>query len=123
MKVFGRSLNTETWQINKIGIKNNGAQVWIFGYKTEGVGTQILTSNGGFTELLGGFIYSTTKTAGRQIFTINESHMSIAGLRQSVTSGDSGYQNFVKETRQGQTKYLSHSYGNKIPLYIGYQNN
>lgn len=121
MKVFGRSLNTEPWEVENIGIENNGARVWIFGYKTEGRGTQISTSNGGYTELLGGFIYSTTETAGNQIFAVDEANMSVAGLRQSVTKGDKGYKNFVKETRRGKTKYLSESYGYKIPLYTGYK--
>ena len=123
MKVFGRSLNTEPWKIDEIGITNNGSQIWIFGYKTEGAGTQILTSNGGSTELLGGFIYSTTKTSGSQIFEINESNMSIAGLRQSVTRGDKAYENLVKETRDEETRYLSKSYGLQIPLYVGYEKN
>lgn len=122
MRVFGRSLNTEPWKVDEVGIKNNGSQVWIFGYKTEGSGTQILTSNGGYTEVLGGFIYSTTKTAGSQIFEIDESSMSIAGLKQSITRGDSSYENFVKETRDGETRYLSDAYGSKIPLFVGYDN-
>lgn len=123
MKVFGRSINTEPWKPSQFGIINNGAKVWIFGYKTEGTGTQILTSNSGMTELLGGFIYSTTEIAGEQIFAVDEANMSIAGLRQSVTGGDRSYQNFVRETRSGETRYLSESYGFKIPLYVGYKKN
>ena len=121
MTVFGRSLNTEPYKPNKIGIENNGATVWIFGYKTEGSGTQILTSSKGSTELLGGFVYSTTKNAGEQIFAVNKANVSIAGFRQSITRGDSGYENFVTETRGDRTKYLSNAYGNKIPLYVGYE--
>jgi hypothetical protein len=121
MKVFGRSLNTEPWEADSTGIENNGAKIWIFGYKTEGRGTQISTSNGGYTELLGGFVYSTTKTPGPQIFAVDEANISLAGLSQSVTQGDKGYQNFVKQTRSGETKYLSESYSYKIPLYTGYK--
>ena len=123
MKVFGRSINTEPWKVDEVGITNNGSQVWIFGYKTEGAGTQILTLNGGFTEILGAFIYSTTKTAGSQIFEINESNMSIAGLRQAFTKGDFPYENTVKETRGRETRYLSKDRGLSIPLYTGYEKN
>lgn len=50
-----RQLNTER---TGTMLTNNGAKLWILGMKTEKIGTIIHTRGGGFTDLLGCFIYS-----------------------------------------------------------------
>ena len=50
-----RQLNTEH---TGTMLLNNGANLWVFGMKTEKIGTIIHTKNGGRTEALGIFIYS-----------------------------------------------------------------
>jgi hypothetical protein len=56
-RVWARQLNIETNTENIAGsegrIVNDGATLWILGFKTENAGTSIRTKNGGRTELLG----------------------------------------------------------------------
>ena len=54
-KAWCRQLNTEH---SGTMLTNNGASLWILGMKTEKVGTIIHTKAGGFTDLMGCFVYS-----------------------------------------------------------------
>ncbi|BAZ66871.1 hypothetical protein NIES4106_16240 [Fischerella sp. NIES-4106] len=87
-------------------IVNNGAKLWILGFKTEKGKTKIETKNGGLTELLGGLFYA----AGEQkpqdpLFRITNASASFIGVAEVYFDNDS-YQIWVEETRGSQTKKL-----------------
>lgn len=97
-KVWARQLNIETDTEDdpryEAKLVNDGATVWILGYKTENAGTLIKTINGGYTELLGakhvgGFGDEPT------FVTIESSFVSVVAT---------GTPNRVQETRAGITR-------------------
>ncbi len=127
--VWARQFNVENEGTHVI---NNGANLWIFGLKTERGGTLIDTRAGGKTELLGGLAYTTTAGPnGNQsdpMFINTESSISIT--LGEVNFGILGYSTYVQETRGGVTRNLSSSSlqnyiggGKHIPLYVGYPGN
>jgi len=125
--VWARQFNVENLGTH---IVNNGANLWIFGLKTERGGTLIDTRNGGRTELLGGLAYTTTGTLdGTQndpMFINHESSISVT-LGEINYGGGPPYTTYVRETRGGVTRDLSANAlsfymgdGKHIPLYVGY---
>ena len=53
-QIWARQLNSEPTTVK---VTNNGATLWILGFKTEQASTALLTIGGGKTELLGGLLY------------------------------------------------------------------
>jgi hypothetical protein len=101
-KVWARQLNSESLFENNTLITNDGADLWILGFKSEGGVCNIITRNGGRTELLGNFIYPVHKVPGDlPIFEVTDA---------AATLFYRSYNNHsvaVQETRGGQTKTLA----------------
>ncbi len=105
-KVFARQINPEG---NRTKITNKGGELWVLGLKTEGIGTNVETDEGGYTEVLGGLIYPVWKTpADSASFVVNDSHVSFVYAVSNYKPATSGA-NFavqVKETQHGIVKSL-----------------
>jgi hypothetical protein len=104
--VFARQINPEG---NSTKISNKGGRLWILGLKTEGIGTNIDTEQGGSTEVLGGLIYPVWKTAPDSVsFVVNDSHASfiyaVSSYKPAASGGNFAVQ--VQETQHGETKSL-----------------
>lgn len=66
----GRQAKTETY------LRNNGGTVWVLGMKTEHVGLHAETSNGGRTEILGGFFRDHSGSEGIPYFRTIDAQLS-----------------------------------------------
>jgi hypothetical protein len=121
--VFARQINPES---DRTKITNNGGKLWILGLKTEGVGTNIETEQGGSTEVLGGLIYPVRKTSADSVsFVVNDSRASFIYAVSNYTPAGIGG-NFaiqVKETQHEAVKFLlstslpARGLGLMMPLY------
>ena len=119
--VWARAINVEV--ADEPSIQNNGAFLWVFGYKTEKDGVKLLTTDGGFTEVIGAMIYNNTGDNQKKPFIINtESNVSVQSWSERHF-GSNRYENLVEETRDGITKTLkSADKLNGGPFfYVGYQ--
>ncbi len=106
LNVWSRSLNIET-EGDTPELVNEGATLWLLGYKTEYQSTNIVNRGGAKTEMLGGLIYPVTeKWPDIPAFVNEESSLSLMfGYR---VYGARAYQNvLVKDTRGGQTRELT----------------
>jgi hypothetical protein len=131
--IWARQFNTEDLgnSPNPL-VRNYGADLWIFGQKTEGAKIIIKTTNGGRTELCGGFYYPVHLVPSDLPLYINEeSSFSAAGFL-TVNYVNPDYEILVKETRDGDTRDLHqsdvpgrngtmYSWAAKVPLYTGYK--
>ena len=122
-RVWARQLN---YELAGQAIVNDNAQLWILGFKTERRGTRIATLNGGFTEVLGGHVYSTQSATEDPMFSVEDASVSLAGIRETNFSGDP-YPNLVEETRGEVTRTYTAADGTPgginasgWPLYVGY---
>jgi hypothetical protein len=105
--VFARQINPESNRTIKI--TNKGGKLWILGLKTEGIGTNIETEQGGSTEVLGGLIYPVWKTSADSVsFVVKDSRASfiyaVSNYRPVASSGNFALQ--VEETQGGVEKSL-----------------
>jgi len=121
--VFARQLNPEG---NSTKITNRGGSLWILGLKTEGIGTNIDTEQGGSTELVGGLIYPLWKIpADRAAFVVSDSRASliyaVSNYKAPTEGGNFAIQ--IEETQHGATKALpsralpARGRGTMVPLY------
>ena len=123
--VWARQFNVEN---SGTHVTNNGGNLWILGMKTESGGTLIDTENGGRTELLGLFCYTTQGGAIAPMFVNNNASLVVAGQSEAwYNYGDSPYTTLVQETRGTETRTLKRGDvglcamgGSAIPLYTGY---
>ncbi len=99
-QVWMRQFNPESEGTAKI--RNEGADLWILGLKTER-GTTLLEATGGRSEILGGLSYPCWTAENRPMFKLTDA---IA----SITIGEAGFhQRFnvvVDDTRGGETRQL-----------------
>ncbi|MBA4064990.1 MAG: endopolygalacturonase [Isosphaera sp.] len=101
-EVYARQLNVEN---EGVKVRNDGGTLWVLGLKTERAGTLIETVNGGKTELLGCFCYTTAKAAhDAPMFVVKDS-------AAWLFAGETCFSGFpfatvVRETRGGETKDL-----------------
>lgn len=100
-------------------IVNDGGDLWIFGLKTERPGTVIKTMNGGQSEVLGGYIFSTGDEKIDPAFVSIDSSLSLAGVVERNFNGNR-FQTWVSESRDGSTRTLGTDERNRTPLYVGY---
>ncbi|MDF5715937.1 MAG: glycosyl hydrolase family 28-related protein [Rhizonema sp. NSF051] len=124
-KVWARQFNPENFEDgDKAKVTNNGGDLWILGFKTEGAGSAIETNNGGRTEVMGAEIYPSgyVPPPGKACFIVNNSSASFS----AASSGVNQYPVIVRQTRGGVTKNLNHndlpSRGGPsiaMPLYLG----
>lgn len=125
--IWARQINPESPSI--IGIVNKGAKLWILGLKTEHLGsTKIETTDGGFTELLGGHVYANGTFKLSPLFRIVNASASFAGVAEANFAGK-GFQTWVEETRGNQTRELTRNNvpnrvsanGRVLVLYAGHK--
>lgn len=102
--VWARQFNVENEGTHAV---NDGGRLWILGYKTERGGTLIETTNGGATEVLGGFSYTTTAGKAAPMFVVDNAQASFV-FREICFNGDP-FTSIVQETRNGQTKILANT--------------
>ncbi|MEL7088023.1 MAG: hypothetical protein AAGL98_06220, partial [Planctomycetota bacterium] len=121
--VWARQLNIETFadagdpDAPEAKVINDGAKVWVLGYKTERTGTLVKTVNGGATEVLG--LYRNgggLSDENNPAFVTVDSALSVAGF--SVVPGDPGWSVFSRETRNGVT--LESATNNQADLYAAF---
>jgi hypothetical protein len=125
--VWTRQFNPEGH--SKTNVVNRGAKLWILGFKTEGGQTKIETTNGGFTELLGGLFYAAGKQDPNEpLFRINNASASFVGVAEAFFDQDT-YQVWVEETRNSETRKLMRkdvpgrrtANGHALVLYTGFE--
>jgi len=88
---------------------NNGANVWVFGLKTEQAQTVVEGNNGSKTEIFGGLFYPVRDVPSTLPAVVNnESNLSISFSAVSYAAGKN-YNILVRETRDGITRNLKDS--------------
>lgn len=121
-KVWARQINPENKGTH---ISNNGGTLWILGLKTERGGILVDTKANAKTEILGGFIYSTSEPKLTPMFTNENSAVSLT-IGECNYNGNF-YSTLISETHAGVKKILNRGdtpqscNGSVIPLYIGYK--
>ncbi len=120
-RLFGRQVNTEAAERPRC--LNDGGVVWMLGIKTEGDAPIHHVTNGGQSELVGGFIYANKNFDPEKVmFVIDETSFFSATVGEWVIR----QQPFAiaEQTRQGQTKRLEHGdtpargQGSLVPLFV-----
>ena len=91
-RVWARQLNAEgepdANDLSVPKILNDGADLWVFGLKTEDASTVIETRDGGRTELLGGFIFPTGPLDGdTPVFLVDNAEATFSYLMQDFSLG------------------------------------
>jgi hypothetical protein len=128
-RVWARQLNSETQRFTNQPLdRNDGADLWILGMKTEGPCTIIETGNGGRTELLGGIFDPVQKVAAETPAFINDNSMVALSYVLFTHGATSRYELHVADTQGGQSRRLMRtdipkrgdSFGSFVPLYRGF---
>lgn len=115
--VWARQLNVENQGTH---VMNNGAALWILGYKTERGGTLVDTRSGGRTEVFGTFSYTTTAGGLAPMF-VNADSSVFVFFNEVCYNGDP-FRTLIRETRGSKTKEIAAGQGGIAP-YIGYSAN
>jgi len=111
-RVWARQLNPERANPE---VLNEGSQLWVFGFKTEGPGTGFHTSRRGATEVLGGVINFGGTTI--PFLTNEDSRVSISCAARS--RGAEVFTRFAVEKHGGQEKvFLSEAFPRRM-LFMG----
>jgi hypothetical protein len=92
---------------------NRGGTVWILGMKTESPAYHVITSNGGRTEILGGFFRDHFSNTGTPYFTTQDGTLAATYTQYAWAPGKSRDLQGV-ETRSGETKELRLSPDNHV---------
>ncbi len=114
VQLWARQLNIESQGAH---ITNDGSDLWILGYKTERGGTLVNTLNGGRSEVIGGFSYTTTAGKLGAMF-VNDRSSVWAFFGEVCYSGDP-FAVLIQETRGGETRLVKRDDGTTAP-YSGY---
>ena len=109
-KMWARQLNVENEGTH---ITNDGGKLWVLGYKTERGGTLLNTKNVGWSEILGGFSYTTTAGKLAPMF-VNENGSVFAFFSEVCFTGDP-FMTLIEETRSKQTKVIKRGEGGTTP--------
>lgn len=112
-RMWARQLNVENQGTH---IVNDASHLWVLGYKTERGGTLLETRNGGKSEILGGFSYTTTAGKLAPMF-VNTASSVWAFFGEVCYTGDP-FATLIQETRGTETKMIHRGEGNTLP-YIG----
>ena len=99
--VWARQFNPEG---DGLHVLNDGGTLWILGLKTEGGGTLLETRNGGRTELLGSFSYTTDQGKLAPMFVIDNAQAAFS-FSEVCYSGDP-FTTIVRETEGAETREL-----------------
>lgn len=117
-KVWARQINPENPGTH---ISNQGGDLWILGLKTEREGILVESKNRARTEILGGFIYSTSKQKITPMFVNENSEISLT-VGECNFNGNF-YSNLIYQTRNGVKTTLNRGdtpqrcNGSIIPFY------
>lgn len=99
-RVWSRQLNSESSEATNN--TNDGGTLWVLGLKTERSQTLVETLNGGRTEVLGAWVYVTSREAPtRPMFVVEEGVGSFAGVLQFHSRG-AVYDTLVQFTKSGE---------------------
>ncbi len=109
-KVWARQLNVENEGTH---MKNDGGKLWVLGYKTERGGTLLHTTIGGWSEILGGFSYTTTAGKLAPMF-VNENGRVFAFFGEVCYSGDP-FMTLIEETRFRDRQLIKRGEGSTTP--------
>lgn len=112
-RMWARQLNVENEGTH---ILNDTSQLWVLGYKTERGGTLLETRNGGTSEIIGGFSYTTTAGKLAPMF-VNLNSSVWAFFGEVCYTGDP-FEVLIQETRGKETKTIRRGEGDTLP-YIG----
>jgi len=106
-RMWARQLNPEG--NDDIGVvRNAGADLWALGAKCEGKGVRFRTSDGGRTEIMGGFFYDPgdmTPDDARPMFDIDNASLCAMGIRE-IAFGGAMFSVKVRERRGEETRTL-----------------
>jgi hypothetical protein len=102
--LWARQFNVEG---DGLHVLNDGGTAWILGYKTEGGGTLLATTNGGRTEVLGGLSYTVGKVLPEPMFLIDGARASFSFPEVCYTGKP--FALVVRQTRGGETKEMPRS--------------
>lgn len=109
-RVWARQLNVENEGTH---VTNDGAALWILGYKTERGGTLLHTKAHGRSEVFGNFSYTTTAGKLAPMF-VTEDASVFAFFNEICFSGDP-FAMLVRETRGGQVREIKREQGGVAP--------
>lgn len=115
-RVWARQLNTENLDTKII---STGSDLWILGLKCERGGT-LVDAQGGRTEILGAFEYTTTDPGANPMFAVNDGQLSL-NFSEACFNGKP-FALLVRATVQGTTRELkrndlpARSTGSAAPL-------
>ena len=109
-RIFARQLNIENEGTHFL---NDGGTAWILGYKTERGGTLVDTRNGGRSEILGTFSYTTTAGKLAPMFVTTDASV-FTYFAEVCYSGDP-FAALVRETHKGVIKELKRGEGHTAP--------
>lgn len=110
-RVWACQLNVENEGTHII---NDGGALWILGYKTERGGCLLETRNGGTSEILGGFSYTTTAGTLAPMFII-DSASTFAFFNEVCYNGDP-FIKLIQQTKLGETKTLKRGEAHTTPF-------
>ena len=111
--VWARQLNVENEGTH---VANDGAELWVLGYKTERGGTLLHTLGGGRSEVFGTFSYTTTAGKLAPMF-LTEDSAAFAFFAEVCYTGDP-FTTLIREKRNGMIKDVKRGDGNLAP-YVG----
>ena len=109
-QAWARQLNVENEGTH---VTNDGGRLWVLGYKTERGGTLLHTKQRGFSEILGGFSYTTTAGKLAPMF-VSEDSAVFAFFGEVCYTGDP-FATLIRETRQRETKLIQRGEGGTTP--------
>lgn len=119
--VWARQLNPEPQGLH---LSNDGGRLWVLGLKTERGGVLVDSRPGSATEILGGFVYTTTSPEGAPMFRVEDAEVSIS-IRETNFGGYYGdWAELVEERQAGETRTLFNTdapqpaFGSALPLYV-----
>ena len=113
-QIWARQLNVENEGLH---ISNRASDLWILGYKTERGGTLLRTSNGGRSEVLGGFSYTTTAGDLAPMFVTEDA--SVFAFFGEVCYTGNPFKTIITERRQGKERSVVRGAGETLPYVTG----
>ena len=116
--LWARQLNVEG---NGTKIANQGGNVWVLGFKSEGTGINVDTSQAGQSEILGSLIYPATAVSPTDIAFRSSNANSSYLYSESVYCAGCGYTVQVQETCSGRTAQVTSNASTsfRMPLFVG----
>jgi glutamate synthase domain-containing protein 3 len=103
---------------------NKGANLWVLGFKSEWDKIKFNTIEKGKTEILGGFIYALNRVKTTPMFRVENSMVSLSGIRQTnFTKPQKFYTEIVEEIRNDSAKILlrEQTHSDALVLFSGYK--